>query len=72
MVKPMQLGHVNIRVKDLTRSEEFYTGVLGLEATHRRETILFPSSNDLCHELAISPPAVCNCSKRRSVHGSKT
>ena len=72
MVKPMQLGHVNIRVKDLTRSEEFYTGVLGLEVTHRRETILFPSSNDLCHELAINPPAVCNCSKRRSVHGSKT
>ncbi len=55
MVKPMQLGHVNIRVKDLARSEKFYTEVLGLEVTHRRDTILFLSSNDLSHELAISP-----------------
>ncbi len=55
MVKPMQLGHVNIRVKDLARSEEFYTEVLGLEVTHRRDTILFLSSSDLSHELAISP-----------------
>ena len=55
MVKPMQLGHVNIRVKDLARSEEFYTDVLGLEVTHRRDTILFLSSNDLSHELPISP-----------------
>ena len=55
MVEPMQLGHVNIRVKDPARSEEVYTEVLGLEVTHRRETILFLSSNDLSHELAISP-----------------
>ncbi len=55
MVKPAQLGHVNIRVKDLAVSEKFYTEVLGLEVTHRRETILFLSSNDLSHELAISP-----------------
>jgi len=55
MVKPTQLGHINIRVKDLARSEEFYTDVLVLEVTHRRETILFLSTNDLSHELAISP-----------------
>ncbi len=55
MVKPMQLGHVNIRVGDLAASERFYTEVLGLEVTHRRENILFLSSNDLSHELAISP-----------------
>ena len=55
MVKPKQLGHVNIRVRDLQRSEKFYTEVLGLEVTHRRENILFLSSNNLSHELAISP-----------------
>ena len=55
MVKPMQLGHVNIRVKDLATSEKFYTEILGLEVTHRREHILFLSANDLSHELAISP-----------------
>ena len=55
MVKPLQLGHVNIRVRDLQRSEDFYTQVLGLEVTHRREDILFLSSNNLSHELAISP-----------------
>ena len=55
MVKPSQLGDVNIRVKDLAVAEEFYAEVLGLEVTHRRETILFLSANDLSHELAISP-----------------
>ncbi len=55
MVKPLQLGHVNIRVRDLQRSEDFYTDVLGLEVTHRRDNILFLSSNNLSHELAISP-----------------
>ena len=55
MVKPMQLGHVNIRVRDLAQSEKFYTEILGLEVTHRRENILFLSSNNLSHELAISP-----------------
>ena len=55
MVKPMQLGHVNIRVRDLAQSEKFYTEILGLEVTHRRENILFLSSNNLSHKLAISP-----------------
>lgn len=55
MVKPSQLGHVNIRVKDLAVAEKFYTEVLGLEVTHRRETILFLSSKHLSHELSISP-----------------
>ena len=49
------MGHINIRVKDLARSEEFYTDILGLEVTHRREPVLFLSANDLFHELAISP-----------------
>ena len=53
MVRPKQLGHANIRVRDLERSEKFYTGVLGLDVTHRRENIIFLSLGDLSHELAI-------------------
>jgi hypothetical protein len=38
MVKPLQLGHANIRVRDVERATKFYTEVLGLEVTHRRRT----------------------------------
>ena len=31
MAKPMQLGHTNIRVSNLARSEAFYTEAIGLE-----------------------------------------
>ncbi len=59
MVKPLQLGHANIRVGDLERSINFYTEVLGLEVTHRRgNNIVFLSANNLSHELAISPLGV--------------
>ena len=55
MVRPKQLGHVNIRVRDLEKSEKFYSEVLGLEVTHRRDRIVFFSLGDLSHELAITP-----------------
>ena len=35
MVKPKQLGHLVLRLRDLDRSEAFYTDVLGLEITGR-------------------------------------
>jgi len=57
MVKPMQLGHVNIRVRDLERSEKFYTDILGLDVTHRRENIVFMSAREHSHELAIGAMA---------------
>ena len=53
MVKPMQLGHVNIRVRDLERAEKFYTDILGLDVTHRRDNIVFMSAREHSHELAI-------------------
>ncbi len=53
MVKPKQLGHANIRVRDLERSEKFYTEVVGLEVTHRRSNIIFLSAREHSHELAI-------------------
>ena len=41
MVKPMQLGHANIRVSDLERAEKFYTEALGLHVTRRRGSTTF-------------------------------
>ena len=55
MVKPVQLGHVNIRVRDLKRAERFYTEVLGLGVTHRRGGIVFLSGTELSHEIAFNP-----------------
>ena len=53
MVRPVQLGHVNIRVRDLERSEKFYTDVVGLEVTRRQGNIVFLSIRDHSHEIAI-------------------
>lgn len=53
MVKPKQLGHANIRVRNLERSEKFYTEVVGLEVMHRRSNIIFLSAREHSHELAI-------------------
>ena len=53
MVRPKQLGHANIRVRDLERSEKFYTEVLGLKVNHRRGNIAFLSVREHSHELAI-------------------
>jgi catechol 2,3-dioxygenase len=53
MVKPLQLGHANIRVRDVERSTKFYTEVLGLEVTHRRGNQVFLSAREHSHELAI-------------------
>ena len=47
MVQPLQLGHANIRVRDVERSEQFYTEVLGLHVTHRRGGTVF--------ELYVAP-----------------
>ena len=35
MIKPSRLGHAVLRVRDLKRSEEFYTQFLGLEVKGR-------------------------------------
>ena len=33
MIKPRNLGHLVLRVRDLKRSEEFYTKFMGLEVS---------------------------------------
>lgn len=54
MVKPKQLGHLVLRVRDLDRSERFYTDVLGLEVTSRRPgAMVFLTAGEASHELAL-------------------
>ena len=53
MVKPMQLGHTNIRVTDLARSEKFYTQALGLEVVSRRENGVNLSAREHSQELVL-------------------
>jgi catechol-2,3-dioxygenase len=55
MIKPSRLGHLVIRVRDLERSEEFYTQVLGLEVNGRAgdSMVFFRSNPDVDHDLAI-------------------
>ena len=54
MVKPKQLGHLVLRVRDLDRSERFYTDVLGLDVTGKiAGRMVFMSAGEPSHELAL-------------------
>ena len=59
MVTPKQLGHLVIRVRDLDRSEQFYTDVLGLHVTNKRQgkMVFLSAGGDASHELALIPVA---------------
>ncbi len=54
MVKPRQLGHVVLRVRDVERSKSFYTDVLGLDVTFESPgAMVFMSAGEASHELAV-------------------
>lgn len=55
MVRPKQLGHLVLRVRDLDRAEKFYTDVLGLRVTNKRAgRMVFMSAREgASHELAL-------------------
>ena len=54
MVKPKQLGHLVLRVRDVERSKAFYTDVLGLEVTFEAPgAMAFMTAGDASHELAV-------------------
>ena len=54
MLKPNRLGHAVLRVRDLKRSEEFYSKFLGLEVKTASDSMVFFRSNiDVDHDLAI-------------------
>ena len=56
MLKPKRLGHLVLRVRDLDKSEQFYTGVLGLEVTEKipGQMVFMSASGDSSHELALT------------------
>lgn len=54
MVKPKQLGHLVLRVRDLDRSQSFYEDVLGLQVTTAISgRMVFLSASEASHELAL-------------------
>ncbi len=55
MVKPKQLGHLVLRVRDVERSEAFYSDVLGLHTTTKRPgaMVFMSAGGDASHELAL-------------------
>ena len=55
-VKPLKLGHLVLRVRDLDRTERFYTEVLGLSVTGKvpGRMVFFSASTDSSHELAAT------------------
>ena len=57
MVKPKQLGHIVLRVRNLERSEQFYSDVLGLHVTNKRpgQMTFMSAVDESSHELALVP-----------------
>jgi catechol 2,3-dioxygenase len=55
MARPLvRLGHVHLKVRDLARSVDFYTRVLGLRVSEEvGGTFAFLTSGDAHHELAL-------------------
>ena len=57
MVAPKQLGHLVIRVRDLEKSERFYSDILGLTVMNKRpgEMTFMSANTGMSHELALVP-----------------
>jgi len=55
MVRPKKVGHVVLKVRDLDRAEQFYTGVLGFEVVSRlkRPRGVFFTLGQQHHDLAV-------------------
>ncbi|MPZ50753.1 MAG: VOC family protein [Dehalococcoidia bacterium] len=54
MLRPVKLGHIVLRVRDLERSKRFYTDVLGLRQTGQiEERMAFFSCGQDSHDLAV-------------------
>ena len=57
MVTPKQLGHLVIRVRDIEKSERFYSDILGLTVMNKRpgEMTFMSANTGMSHELALVP-----------------
>ena len=60
MLRPKQLGHLVLRVRDLDACERFYSDILGLHITNKRsgQMVFMSASEAASHELALiaAPP----------------
>jgi catechol 2,3-dioxygenase len=50
---PDRVGHVHLKVHDVDRAVEFYTGVLGLDVTERHGRFAFLSWGQRHHDVAL-------------------
>ena|SRR5438132_4365642 len=56
MISPKHLGHLVLRVQDVSRSEKFYTEILGLKVVSREFGMVFLKAySSRSHELALAP-----------------
>lgn len=55
MVRPRNLGHVVLRVRNVDRAQAFYTGLLDLDvkARYGDDMVFLSSSDESSHELAL-------------------
>lgn len=52
-IRPIGWGHAVLKVRDLARSERFYTEVIGFEVVGRRKGMCFLSLGRPHHDLAL-------------------
>jgi catechol 2,3-dioxygenase len=50
----LRIGHVHLRVGDVTKAEEFYRGAIGLDLTRRRGGATFMSSGGYHHHVGAN------------------
>jgi catechol 2,3-dioxygenase len=50
----LRLGHIHLRVGDITKAEAFYGSLLGLDVTRRRTGAAFLSSGGYHHHVAVN------------------
>src|ERR1043165_1330946 len=63
--------HFTIPVKDLDRSEKFYTGILGFKKIGRNERIVFLRAGDDYFNLTYSEnPITTNVGNRHEIHSA--
>lgn len=61
----LRIGHIHLRVNDIAQFEGFYTGVLGLEITHRRPGGLWLGSGGYHHHVAANTWQSARSGRRR-------
>jgi glyoxylase I family protein len=71
MLRTEGVLHFTIPVKDLDRSEKFYTDILGFTKLHRNDRIVFLRAGDDFFNLTLSDkPVELNTGDRHEIHSA--